>query len=90
MRGLVELGSITATEFVSAMRRYGDVHVRPVALEQVRVEVYRAARSVSTLPRNASAGRYQPFKVAIEPVTNGTRNPLPTIDEAIEPQPMLV
>jgi hypothetical protein len=67
--GLVELGSIMPTEFVSALRRYGKIHLRTFDSENIRVEVYRAARSVSTFPRSDAAGRYQPVKIAIEPVT---------------------
>ena len=69
LHGLVELGSITATEFVSALRRLGEVSLRPLDSENVRVEVYRAARSASAVSRIDVAGRYQSLKIAIEPVT---------------------
>lgn len=69
LHGLVELGSITATEFVSALRRLGEVSLRPLDSDNVRVEVYRAARSASAVSRIDVAGRYQSLKIAIEPVT---------------------
>lgn len=67
--GLVELGSVTATEFAGALRRHGDVRLRPIGIDVVRTEVYRAAQSVSTSQRGDAGGRYQPVKIAIAPVT---------------------
>lgn len=67
--GIIELGSITSTEFVSALRRHGEVRLRPVDIENARTEVYAAAMSVSALAGMGAAGRYQSLKIAIEPVT---------------------
>ncbi len=54
-----------------ALRRLGEVRLRPIEAEHVRTEVYAAARPISTVS-TVSAGewsrRYQAFKIAIEPV----------------------
>ncbi len=88
--GIVELGSITATEFVSALRHRGDVRLRPIAIETVRTEVYRAAQSVSLSQRGDAAGRYQPVKIAIEPVIVAV-SAVPIVgSRMIPPMPMIV
>lgn len=69
LHGIVELGSTPPTEFVSALRRLGEVSLRPLEIGTVRAEVYRAARSASAVSRIDVAGRYQSLKIAIEPVT---------------------
>lgn len=90
MRGLVELGSITATEFVGALGRHGSYRLRPIAIEAVRTEVYRAAQSVSASPGPVGTGRYQRFKIAIEPVTVAARTkPLPG-STIIMPMPIML
>jgi hypothetical protein len=89
LHGLIELGSITATEFVSTLRHHGDVHLRPIAIEAVRTEVYRAAQSVSLSQRDA-VGRYQPVKIAIEPVIVAV-SAVPIFgSRMIPPMPMIV
>lgn len=89
LHGLVELGSITGTEFASALRHHGDVRLRPIAIETVRTEVYRAGRSISTSLRDAG-GRYQPLKIAIEPVMMAA-SALPIVgSRMIPPMPMIV
>ncbi|KQU49933.1 hypothetical protein ASG72_18125 [Bosea sp. Leaf344] len=88
LRGLVELGSITATEFVSALQRQGAFRLLPIATETVRAEVYAAAMSVPASIRADGTGRYQPFKIAIEPVIVTTRS-LP-IPDSIGMMPMLL
>lgn len=91
LHGLVELGSITAIEFVSALQRQGDIHLRPLGTANVRTEVYRAARSASTVAGLDATGRYQPLKVAIEPVTTTRKHPVPIIDDVmVEAMPVLV
>ncbi|PZR78019.1 MAG: hypothetical protein DI537_42565 [Stutzerimonas stutzeri] len=90
MRGLVELGSITATEFISALQRQGAILLRPIAIETVRTEVYRAARSVSTSRRSDAAGRYQPVKIAIEPVSRAVSTVPIVGNTAIEALPVIV
>lgn len=90
LHGLVELGSITGTEFVSALRHHGDVRVRPIAIETVRTEVYRAAQSTSPSRRSDAAGRYQPWKIAIEPVIVAA-SAVPIVrSRMIAPMPMIV
>ncbi|WP_306222527.1 hypothetical protein [Bosea beijingensis] len=89
LHGLVELGSITAHEFVSALRHHGDVRLRPIAIEAVRTEVYRAAQSISPFQRSDAAGRYQPVKISIEPVIVAAFA-VPIIANNVEPLPMLV
>uniref|UniRef100_A0A9E8CMD4 Uncharacterized protein n=1 Tax=Bosea sp. NBC_00436 TaxID=2969620 RepID=A0A9E8CMD4_9HYPH len=69
LRGIVSLGSITSTEFISALRRHGEIHLRPIEIENIRTEVYAAAMSVSVAPGVKETGRYQPLKIAVEPVT---------------------
>lgn len=86
--GIVELGSISTTEFIHTFKRRGQIGLRPIEVESLRDEVYAAARSVAATP--SGAGRYHPLKIAIEPVTTKARNTVPTIDEVIEPQPVLV
>ncbi|MBN9471066.1 MAG: hypothetical protein J0J10_20055 [Bosea sp.] len=90
LRGIVELGSIAPTEFISALRRLGEVSLRPLEIGNVRTEVYRTARSVSTVPKADAAGRYQPLKIAIEPVTVAV--PMVTLvgSRMIEAMPMIV
>lgn len=83
--GIVELGSISTTEFIHTFQRRGEIRLRPIEAENLRAEVYAAARSVSATSIAGGTGRYQPLKVAIEPVTTRTRNPLPTIDDLVVP-----
>lgn len=91
LRGVVSIGSVTETEFVSALRRLGDVHLRPLDTANVRTEVYRAARSASTVAGMDATGRYQPLKVAIEPVTITRKHPVLVIDDVmVEAMPVLV
>lgn len=76
-------------EFMRALRRHGDVRLRPLDIENVRTEVYRAARSVLPVQRMDATGRYQPMKIAIEPVTLAMST-IPTIGRAVvEPQPVV-
>ncbi|PZR83209.1 MAG: hypothetical protein DI537_35280 [Stutzerimonas stutzeri] len=88
--GIVELGSISTTEFLHTFRRRGAVGLRPIEIENLRTEVYTAACSVSTTPTAVGKGRYQPLKVAIEPVTT-RKHPLPDIEDVmIDAMPVLV
>lgn len=88
LHGLVELGTITATEFISALQRQGAILLRPIAIETIRTEVYRAARSASR--RSDAAGRYQPVKIAIEPVSRAVST-VPIVDKTeIEALPVIV
>jgi hypothetical protein len=90
-QGIVELGSISTIEFTHTFRRRGEIRLRPIEAENLRAEVYAAARSVTATPISSGTCRYQPLKIAIEPVTTRTRNPVPIIDDpVIEPQPVLV
>lgn len=68
LHGVVELGAITTTEFMVALRRLGEVRLRPIEVEHVRAEVYAAAMSISAGPGIGAAGRYQSFKIAIGPL----------------------
>ncbi|BCB19224.1 hypothetical protein [Bosea sp. ANAM02] len=90
LHGLVELGSITATEFAGALERYGDVRLRSITIEMVRAEVYRAAQSVSACPGPGGTGRYQPFKIAIEPVIVAARAKPLLGNVLIVPMPILL
>ena len=85
--GIVELGSISTAEFVHTFRRRGEVRLRPIEIESLRSEVYGAALSVSA----EGKGRYQPLKVAIEPVMTTRKHPAPFIgDVMVEAMPVLV
>jgi hypothetical protein len=66
LRGVIELGSITAEEFAQALRRHGPIGLRPVEVTSVRVAVYEAARTV--VRGVTRSGRYQFWKIAIAPV----------------------
>lgn len=71
-----------------ALRRHGEVRLRAIAIENIRPEVYAAAMSISVVvPDLQEKGRYQPFKIAIEPVTVAVH--AKSIVGKIEPQPML-
>jgi len=61
--GFAEFGSITPEEFSRAFRRHGAVSSHPTDMHAMREEVYGAA--LMTTP---SVGRYQAFRIAIEPV----------------------
>lgn len=88
--GIVELGSISTAEFLHTFRRRGEVTLRPIEIENLRTEIYAAALSVSATPIAGGKGRYQPLKVAIEPVTTRKR-PVPVIDDVmVEAMPVLV
>lgn len=89
LRGIVSLGSVTTPEFMVTLHRHGEVHMRPIAIETVRAEVYAAAMSISAASFPKEPGRYQPFKIAIEPVTIVART-VPTIgDTPVEPLPII-
>jgi hypothetical protein len=88
--GVVELGSISTTEFLHTFQRRGGVLLRPIDTEDLRNEVYSLARLVSAETGQNEAGRYQPFKIAIEPV-NARRRAKQVADYVmIEPMPYLV
>ena len=89
LHGLVALGSISATEFTSALRRHGDVRLRPVDIANVRAEVYAAALSVSNVPARSWIARYQPIKIAIEPVTIPTFSTPKVSGRICQPMPIL-
>ena len=88
--GIVELGSVTTTELIHTFRRRGEVWLQPVKIEDLRAEVYAAACSVSKASTAGGKGRYQPLKVAIEPLTTRKRL-IPVIDDTmVEAMPVLV
>lgn len=89
--GIVELGSISTIEFLHTFRRRGEVRLRPIEIENLRTEVYTAALSASATPAVGGKGRYQPLKVAIEPVATTRKRPVPVIDDVmVEAMPVLV
>ena len=89
--GIVELGSISTTEFLHTFRRRGELRLRPIEIENLRTEVYAAACSVEKASTAGGTGRYQPLKIAIEPVTSRKRHLEPIIDDMMdEPLPVLV
>lgn len=89
LRGIVSLGSITTPEFMVTLQRHGEVHMRPIAIETVRAEVYAAAMSISAASFPKEPGRYQPFKIAIEPVTAAQRTVPTTGNILVEPLPII-
>lgn len=89
MHGLVALDTITATEFRHAFQRHGELRLRPIATQEVRVEVYAAVRSIPTTLADQRAGRYQSFKIAIAPMM--AKKPSAPITAAlIDPLPMIL
>ncbi|MDX3806788.1 hypothetical protein ACXIUS_29400 [Bosea thiooxidans] len=90
LNGLVEFGSITNEEFVAAFQRHGMVGLRPIEITDVRVEVYKAVWSIALVEMEAQKGRYQPLKIAIEPVTVAVST-MPIVGNImIEPQPVVL
>lgn len=90
LHGIVELGPVTPTEFMSALGRHGEVRLQPLDIEKVRTEVYRAARSVTAVPGNHVTGRYQSLKIAIEPVIVAASTVPIVGSRMISPMPMIV
>lgn len=89
LRGIVSLGSVTATEFMIGLRRHGDVCLGPIEIENIRTEVYAAVMSISVGPGPQGTGRYQPFKIAIEPVAIAARTKPIIGNIVIEPLPII-
>lgn len=89
-RGVISLGSITPTEFGVALRRYGETQLRPIEAENIRTEVYAAAMSLSAASGPRGDGRYQPFKIAIEPVTVAALSTPPLDSPTIKAMPWYV
>uniref|UniRef100_A0A9E8CLG2 Uncharacterized protein n=1 Tax=Bosea sp. NBC_00436 TaxID=2969620 RepID=A0A9E8CLG2_9HYPH len=89
MHGLVALDTITTTEFRHAFRRHGELRLRPIATEDVRVEVYEAVRSIPATSIGQRSARYQSIKIAIAPTM--TKKPFrPLIDNmVVEPLPII-
>jgi hypothetical protein len=87
LSGLLELGSIKSEEFFAAFQRREVTALRPIGITDVRFEVYKAARSIVSV--KIEKQRYQPLKVAIEPVRR-RKPPMPTIDHnMVEPAPVI-
>lgn len=89
IRGLVALDTIGATEFALAFRRYGEIDLRLIRDEDVRVELYRAVRSIPATLAEQRSSRYQSLKIAITPMTRKLP-PVAIIDEVIDPLPILL
>ena len=89
MHGLVALDTITATEFRHAFQRHGELRLRPLANEDVRVEVYRAVQSIPATLADHRSGRYQSLKIAIAPMI-AKKSSLPLPAAIVEPLPMLL
>lgn len=89
LRGVVSLGSVTTTEFMVALRRHGQVHLRPIEIENIRTEVYAAAMLISAVAGIDAAGRYQSRKIAVEPVTVAARTVLTIDTPLVEPLPII-
>lgn len=90
LRGVAELGSITPTEFMIALRRHGEVRLRPIQVDCVRAEVYAAAMSISAVPGIGAAGRYQSFKIAIGPFAVVGRSTPIISDMCVEPMAVML
>ena len=89
IRGLVALDTIGATEFAQTFRRHGELHLRLIRDEDVRVEVYRAVRSIPATLADHRSGRYQSLKIAIAPM-NAKKPSLPLPAIFIDPLPCLL
>lgn len=91
MHGLVALDTITTTEFKHAFQRHGELRLRSIASEDVRVEVYGAARSIPTTSMGQRSARYQSIKIAIAPMATKGEPPAAITDNIIvEPMPLLM
>lgn len=90
LRGIVSLGSITSTEFISALRRHGEIRLRPIGAENIRTEVYAAAMSISAASGPREIGRYQRVKIAIEPVIIAVKSMPIDSGMMVEAMPVLV
>lgn len=89
LRGIVDLGSVTAEEFGTAFEGHGPVFIRPIDAASLRVEVYNAALGLDGLSAGAGVGRYQPFKIAIAPAIGVTKG-VSIAQSVIQPMPMLL
>jgi hypothetical protein len=87
LRGVIELGSITSGEFTHAHQRHGSVRLRPIDIANVRVEVYESARLVAR--DMIGAGRYQPVKIAMEPIAVARLKPDRIVPICCAPMPLL-
>lgn len=90
IRGFVALDMIAATEFTLAFRRHGQLHLRPISAEEVRVEVYRAVRSIPPTLADQRSGRYQSLKIAITPMPMQNTSTALLPAAIIHPLPMLM
>lgn len=84
--GFAEFGSITPEEFLRAFRRHGAVSGHPIDMHSIREEVYGAALMMTT----PSVGRYQAFRIAIEPVMLRVLPTSPNTVRVAEPMPILL
>lgn len=90
LRGIISLGSITASEFDVALHRHGDVRLRPILIENIRTEVYAATRSMLSIQHGNAAGRYQPVKIAIAPGIDAAPSVAAVGSRMFAPMPMIV
>lgn len=88
LTGLVELDSVTAEEFSRVVQRHGAVSVRPIDINTIRIEVYKAALMLT--PPDGTPGRYQPLKIAIEPLRGSIFPISPETQRNIQPMPILL
>lgn len=73
-----------------ALRRHGELRLRPIEIENIRTEIYTAAMSISTALAGKQSRRYQALKIAVEPVIVVVKA-MPIIDEMmVEAMPIIV
>lgn len=63
--GIVGSGPVSITEFKQVVQKHGAVTLKPIAEDELRAEVYRAALAVD---EELSDRRYQSSKIAITPI----------------------
>ena len=67
VRGIVSLGPVTETEFLTAFGRRWPTTIRPIEIKAVRQEIYFAIRPGVIRDLERWGARYQPIRVTIEP-----------------------
>jgi hypothetical protein len=90
-RGIAALGGMGPQEVVGGLARRWPMTLRPISVSDLRVEIYRAARVVSTV--GPHQGRYWPRRLSISPKRSLARSrlvPQPNINRHIhEPMPVV-
>jgi hypothetical protein len=94
VRGVVALGSLTASEVVATFDARWATTLRPIDPAHLRTEIYAAIRPAVIAAQRPSCGRYQSLKFAVWPqrsLPKKMRLPDPRLPgRYIEPMPILL